>query len=199
MLSKEISPEAIRGDQKLLQEITLKKSSFRDSRTACLWFQYMDMIDILRQFIKAERTGNWGLHLKAIKDMLPFFAAAGHNLYMKSGYIYLQQITELQETTSEVYQHFTMGNHVVRRKKKFWARLSTDLVIEQVLMRSIKSVGGLPHIVFDGYKNGPTTKDITLARRTKGVVGTRVIFDGRTTFKSKKNYFCQIKRTNKIL
>ena len=116
--------------------------------------------------------------------MLPFFDAAGHNLYMKSGYIYLQQITELQETTPEIYQHFTMGNHVVRRTEKFWARLSTDLVIEQVLMRSIKSVGGLPHIVFDGYKTvSPTTKDITHARRTKGVVGTRVIFDGRTTFK----------------
>ena len=146
VLSKEISPEAIHGDQtlqKLLQEITLKKASLRDSRTACLWFQYMDMIDILRQFIKAERTGNWGLHLKAMKDMLPFFAAAGHNLYMKSGYIYLQQMTELQETNPEVYQHFTMGNHVIRRTEKFWAGLSTNLVIEQVLMRSIKSVGGM--------------------------------------------------------
>ena len=62
---------------------------------------------------------------------------------MKSGYIYLQQMTELQETKPEVYQHFTMGNHVVRRTEKFWAGLSTDLVIEQVLMRSIKSVGGM--------------------------------------------------------
>ena len=41
VLSKEISPEAIRGDQmlqKLLQKITLRKSSLRNSRTACLWF-----------------------------------------------------------------------------------------------------------------------------------------------------------------
>ena len=88
MLSKEISPEAIRSDQtlqKLLQEIKIRKSSLRDSRTACLWFQYMDMIDSLKQFIKAERTGNWELHLKIMKDVLPFFAAAGHNLYLKSG------------------------------------------------------------------------------------------------------------------
>ncbi|CAC5414721.1 unnamed protein product [Mytilus coruscus] len=32
-------------------------------RTAKLWFQYMDMICILRDFIKAERTCNWHLHL----------------------------------------------------------------------------------------------------------------------------------------
>ena len=36
-----------------------------------------------------------------------------------------------------------MGNHVVRRTEKFWAGLSTDLVIELLLTRSIKSVGGM--------------------------------------------------------
>ena len=33
--------------------------------------------------------------------------------------------------------------HVVRRSDNFWAGLSTDLIIEQVLMRSIKTSGGL--------------------------------------------------------
>ena len=83
VLSKEINPDAINGDQ-IVQEVALKKSSLRKSRTASLSLEYMDMIDILRRFIKAERTGNWGLHLKAMQDMLPFFAAAGHNLYLKS-------------------------------------------------------------------------------------------------------------------
>ena len=35
------------------------------------------------------------------------------------------------------------GYHVVRRSDRFWAGLSTDLIIEQVLMRSIKTHGGL--------------------------------------------------------
>ena len=55
-----------------------------DLRTAQLWLQYLDMIAILKRFIKAEHTGNWMLHLAAVQDMLPFFAAAGHNLYAKS-------------------------------------------------------------------------------------------------------------------
>ena len=33
---------------------------------------------------QGERTGNWSLHLQAVYDMLPYFAAAGHNLYAKS-------------------------------------------------------------------------------------------------------------------
>jgi hypothetical protein len=52
----------------------------------------MDMVDILRKFIKAERIGNWSLHLQAVGDMLPLFVASGHNVYTKSAYIYLQSM-----------------------------------------------------------------------------------------------------------
>ena len=38
---------------------------------------------------------------------------------------------------------FLNGLHVVRRSDRFWAGLSTDLIIEQVLMRSVKTTGGL--------------------------------------------------------
>ena len=54
------------------------------SRTGRLWLQYMKMVDILKRFLRAERTGNWGMHLSSMKEMLPYFAAAGHNLYAKT-------------------------------------------------------------------------------------------------------------------
>ncbi|GFO27370.1 hypothetical protein PoB_005387500 [Plakobranchus ocellatus] len=49
----------------------------------------------------------------------------------------------LQEQHPEVFSAFLAGYHVLRRSDRFWAGLSTDLVIEQTLMRSMKSVGGL--------------------------------------------------------
>lgn len=49
-----------------------------------LWLQYTDMIDILRKFIKAERTGHWLQHLEALSEMLLYMIASGHNLYTKS-------------------------------------------------------------------------------------------------------------------
>jgi len=55
-----------------------------EDRTALLWLQYMDMVDILRLFIKAKRTSNWRLHLRALSEMLPYLAPAGHNLCTKS-------------------------------------------------------------------------------------------------------------------
>jgi hypothetical protein len=52
----------------------------------------MDMINIMKMFIKAERTGDWQLYLYSLEKMLPFFAASGHNLYLKSVYCHLQQM-----------------------------------------------------------------------------------------------------------
>jgi hypothetical protein len=89
-----------------LSAIRTNIEHFRQSRSKCrtanLWFQYMDMICILRDFIKAERTGNWNMHLKSLKSMLPYFAASGHNLYVKSAWIYINQMEHLKEQKTEV-------------------------------------------------------------------------------------------------
>ncbi|CAG2207157.1 unnamed protein product [Mytilus edulis] len=50
-----------------------KQEILKQSRTAKLWLQYSEMVQVLRQFIKAERTGNWPLHLQSIQEMLPFW------------------------------------------------------------------------------------------------------------------------------
>ena len=42
-----------------------------------------------------------------------------------------------------VHQHFVEGLHVARRSDRAWAGLSTDLMIEQVLMRSMRTSGCL--------------------------------------------------------
>ena len=127
------------------ERVDIKKKELANHPTARLWLQYMDMVALLRQFIEAERTGNWELHLQSLRDMLPFYAAAGLNLYAKSVYIYLQQMLELNSKHADVLELFKKGFHVIRRSDRFWAGLSSDLVIEQVLMRSVKSSGGLTH------------------------------------------------------
>ena len=113
--------------------------------TAILWIQYLDMIRILRNFFTAERLGNWYLHLEAVSEMLPYLAASGHSLYTKSASIYLSSMANLPNDHHVVHQHFVEGLHVARRSDHAWAGLTTDVMIEQVLiyMRSMKTSGGL--------------------------------------------------------
>ncbi|CAC5394798.1 unnamed protein product [Mytilus coruscus] len=92
---------------------------------------------------ESKRTGDWELHLTSIQEMLPHLAAAGHYLYTKSALIRLTQMLNLKTKHPDVYAHFMCGHHVIRRSDRLLAGLSTDLIIEQVLMRSIKSTGGL--------------------------------------------------------
>ena len=95
------------------------------------------------RLIKAERMANWKLHLQTVQDMLPDFAASGHSLYAKSAYVYMQTMLRLPETHPDAHRKLMEGYHVVRRSDMFWAGLSTDVIIEQVVMRSIKTHGGL--------------------------------------------------------
>jgi len=141
LLAGAVPPTEVQ-DSKALQRLIAKlketKASLLHYRTARLWLQYIDMVSIMRRFIRSERTANWKLNLQVLQEMLPYMAASGHNLYVKSIYLYLQHMAPL--SSDKVFED---GLHVVRRSDRFWAGLSTDLFIEQVLMKSIKSTGGL--------------------------------------------------------
>ena len=139
-ISEICSNEILSKVEVILSAQKEKKSG--SNRTAKLWIQYMNMVDIMKKFIRAERLGNWHLHLEATQQMLPYIAASGHNNYLKSVYLYLQKMNTLPEEHPDVYQSFLDGHHVTRSDRQ-WAGLSTNLIIEQVLIRSLKTSGGL--------------------------------------------------------
>jgi hypothetical protein len=113
------------------------------SRTALLWLQYMEYVDVVKEFLCAERTSNWYLHLQAVQKMMNLFAATGHVNYARSSRMYVQEMLSLAETNPWLNEQFQEGRHAVRRSGRYWAGLWSDLVIEQTLMRSLKSRGGL--------------------------------------------------------
>ena len=119
------------------------KAVSADSRTAALWSRYVRYVGIVQDFIRAERTNDWNLHITTTNAMLNLFAATGHNNYAKSCRLYLQSIAELEINQPAVYAEFLKGNHTVRRTLMKWAGIWTDLSIEQILMRSLKGRSGI--------------------------------------------------------
>jgi hypothetical protein len=126
--------------------VSLKATLEAGCKTAKLWLRYVQYIQNVKLRICAERTGDWTLHLVSVSRMLNLFAATGHNNYAKCARLYLQMMQRLPESHPWLYEKFMKGgNHALRRSDRYWAGLSTDLVIEQVMMRSLKSRGGLTH------------------------------------------------------
>ena len=72
------------------------------------------------------------------------FAATGHINYAKSARLYVQNMQKLHVEYPWVYRNFAVnGYHTVRRSDRYWSGLWTDLIIEQVMMRSLKTSGGI--------------------------------------------------------
>ena len=59
-----------------------------DNRTGKLWVQYIRQVNLIRHFIRAERTGDWELHLYCVRQMIPHFHAAGQFPYAKAARLY---------------------------------------------------------------------------------------------------------------
>ena len=46
------------------------------------------------------------LHQQSLREMLSYFAASGHHLYLKSLYVYLQTMSELPTTNPHLHEKF---------------------------------------------------------------------------------------------
>lgn len=60
------SPALIRVVEKIE---AVQHSASNESRTAALWMQYVNQVMLMRDFIRAERCGDWKLHLATIRKM----------------------------------------------------------------------------------------------------------------------------------
>ena len=88
-------------------------------RTPSLWCLYHYMVDTIKIFIRAERMGDFTLHLSCITNrMLHMLAAAGHHDYAKAARLYVQMMKTYEKGSDEeiaIISSFKENrNHVVR-------------------------------------------------------------------------------------
>ena len=68
-------------------------------------------IQNLKDFIRAERTGNWKFHPQSFKKMFHMFLAKGQVCYVKSACLYLQLMMELETDYRCVYHNFIENDY----------------------------------------------------------------------------------------
>ena len=108
------------------------------SPTFQYWFDFTKAIQVLLRNIRAEREGNWTLHLASSLDMLPYYFATNHHNYARWMTVYLTDMTQLPP---DVEEDFRSGQFAVRRTSGFSfisfiikqlqysSRLSTNIAI----------------------------------------------------------------------
>ena len=97
---------------------------------------YLEMMDIVRRYIYAERSGDWALHLTAVEEMLPYLVSAVHTKYTAC---VPQYITAMKSLPASVELEFQMENFTVQRKEGKFNGVWPDMALEQTLNKDAKT------------------------------------------------------------
>lgn len=182
LLNRKCDTSNIHNEEVVQQIIHIIQDLMTDlsgqSRTGKLWMEYIKQVCVLLLFIRAERTGNWNLHLYAVSEMIPILHAAGHLAYARSARLYLDTMKTLPDVMTEVqFRKFSEdGYFTIRRTDKFWGGNFTDQTIEQVLMRMLKAPGGLAH--GRGITSSTQTKWVHVTPRCIPICNSLEVFAG---------------------
>ena len=128
-------PETAEGMVKILDKLASQ------SKTTQLWVDvFLKPVFIMMIYVRAEREGDWPLHLIAYRQMLPYFFASGHVHYARYGTVYLK---EMEALPTEVLRRFLRGEHVMRHERGIWNGIWSDMFIESTFMRYGHAPGGI--------------------------------------------------------
>ena len=123
-------------DAKLMAHLDTIKAR---GATPKLWVQCLDMVEVGQRFLRAERLGDFELHCRSLREMLPHMGSCGRVHYVKAMHLHLDSIASADAGMFDVLKKF----HAVRRSDRHWSCASDDHCIEIELMRSLKVAGGV--------------------------------------------------------
>ena len=107
------------------------------------WGSYIQMVQLLLRYIRAEREGSWSLHLSVTAQMAPHFFAMDRTNYSRWLPVYLGDMHQLSVTEPEIHQEFMDGGHPISRSTQPFSQVWTDMALEQSVNLDSKSNGGI--------------------------------------------------------
>ena len=144
--SKE-SLETLRNDhQDVINHVHAYESSLLAGSlgpTACVWSSFLQMVQILLDFARSIKLGDWKLHLQSTENMLPWMFAYDRPNYARFLTYYLVSMKKLPETHPSIHQQFEAGHFSVRRQQGKFNKIPSDQAIEQTINRQQKCAGGI--------------------------------------------------------
>ena len=110
---------------------------------AAFWMTYVEMVDILLGLLRADREGEWPLHLSCIRRMIPWCFDLAKINYARYLPVYYAQMSRLQETSPVLHDHFINGGLSVQlRNEHPFAIIAVDQTTEETVNKDTQTAGG---------------------------------------------------------
>ena len=78
-----------------------KKEAGMNSETFQYWDHFLDQVQQLRNLVRADREGDWLLHVCTVNEILPYFAVFDCINYLRWGSVYLEDMNMLPKEHME--------------------------------------------------------------------------------------------------
>ena len=127
------------GDMRELMEVLEIRAE--KSRTTRLWLDMLiKPVFLMMLFCRAEKEDECPFHLLSVKDMLPYYFAAGHQNYSQCGMYYLRQAEALG---GELLERILKGERVTHHIQGVWNGIWSCMMIESGFLRYGKGPSGI--------------------------------------------------------
>ena len=103
---------------------------------------YIEMVDMLLNYIHFLWTGNWKGYLEVLFDFFPYCFRLNRQNYARNLSYYYVHIQALEEENIAAYKYLEQGGFSSSLTGKPHSRVPYDQVIEMTISRSCKDVGG---------------------------------------------------------
>ncbi|KAK3920030.1 Chromosome-associated kinesin KIF4 [Frankliniella fusca] len=138
------------GDEFLLSFEEWRESRSNEIPQFRYWSTAMTLCLIVLQFVRAQRTANFDLYVKSLRQLLPWFFALDHVHYARWLSVHLRDLATLHETHPSVHREFQRGLFVARTTQRAFSAMGLDQAHEQMNAR-IKGDGGMVGITENRY------------------------------------------------
>ena len=119
-----------------------KKEGRGQSSTFAYWDSFLEAVSVLLRLLRADREGDFLLHLDEVLETVPYFHLTGRINYSRYTPVYVLDMKMLEHNHPASYQHLLSGGFVVRRKGDIsFNCVPTDQALEQTINREAKSDG----------------------------------------------------------
>ena len=128
---------------KVQQKVESTNLSITEGNMGKLMDTYLEMVNLMLNFIHFTRKGNWNGYLEAIYEFLPYCFRLNRHNYARDLSFYYNHMCSLEIENPVAYEYLQEGGFSGSLTGLPHSRIPFDQIIEMTINRSCKDIGGL--------------------------------------------------------
>lgn len=108
-----------------------------ESEMFCYHNNFLIIVNLIHDLIRADRTGDFELHVSSLKTLQPLLHIMDRTNYLKWCLVYVEEMLSLLETAPEVYEQMFKGRFTTKRSDVPFTSVPNDQELEMTTIQRV--------------------------------------------------------------